>query len=106
MELLKSILADQVYSQKNDSKISKTNQIKQKNQEEDGLESSGNEENYQKGSRIQNLELIGDNGFGIVQENFSFDDWKNLRSFYDRIQGEVNCRGAPLEIKSLTEKST
>lgn len=102
MEMLKAILAKQVYSKEIDSNISR---IGQKNQEEDDLESSGGETNIERVSKIQNLELIGEKGKGLNQDKFNFDDWKDLRSFYDRIEGEVRCKGIPTNIKSLTEKA-
>jgi len=49
--------------------------------------------------------LIGKKGKGLEQEKFNLEDWKSLRSFYDRVDGEVRCAGIPKTFKSLTEKS-
>lgn len=97
MDLLKTILADQVYSKENDSIVSSV-----QNHAEDELETSAGEERL---GKIQNLELINNKGKGLQNENFGFDDWKKLRNFYDRIQGEVRCQGIPTTIVSSTEKA-
>jgi hypothetical protein len=55
--------------------------------------------------QIQDLELIGEKGKGLDQDNFNLDDWKDLRTFYNRIEGEVSCKGIPTSIRSLTEKA-